>query len=187
MEFCIVARGALQTATHSLSAEQREGSVTSPVASLMCCTSPGSGASRGLGLAWSREREASFSTPSHFLRLVGPEKKNGKKDFVVAGIVRGAAVEVSVETNEPLTELSAGQTQFFHRLPSGFRVEVISQKASATDGGRADSSRAPLVFVHGSYHGAWCWACFWMPYFAARGHDCYAISLLGQVLFSSLP
>jgi pimeloyl-ACP methyl ester carboxylesterase len=34
--------------------------------------------------------------------------------------------------------------------------------------------------VHGSYHAAWCWADHWLPFFAARGHDCYAVSLRCQ-------
>lgn len=36
------------------------------------------------------------------------------------------------------------------------------------------------MFVHGSYHAAWCWAVHWLPYFSSLGHDCYAVSLLGQ-------
>ena len=39
----------------------------------------------------------------------------------------------------------------------------------------------PMVFVHGSYYAAWCWAEHWLPFFSSSGHDCYAISLLGQV------
>lgn len=38
----------------------------------------------------------------------------------------------------------------------------------------------PLVFVHGSFHAAWCWAEHWLPFFSRAGHDCYAVSLLGQ-------
>lgn len=44
-------------------------------------------------------------------------------------------------------------------------------------------TRPPLVFVHGSYHGAWCWRENFMPYFSAAGYDCYAISLRGQVQY----
>lgn len=42
-------------------------------------------------------------------------------------------------------------------------------------------ARPPLLCVHGSYHGAWCWAERFMPYFAARGYDVYAVSLRAQV------
>jgi len=43
-----------------------------------------------------------------------------------------------------------------------------------------DADRAPLLFVHGAYVGAWCWAEHWMPWFAAQGHPAYALSLRGH-------
>lgn len=41
---------------------------------------------------------------------------------------------------------------------------------------RTVSSLPPLLFIHGGFHGAWCWADNFMPWFAERGYDCYAIS-----------
>jgi pimeloyl-ACP methyl ester carboxylesterase len=38
---------------------------------------------------------------------------------------------------------------------------------------------APLLFVHGAWHGAWCWERV-LPFVAARGHDAYAVSLRGH-------
>ncbi len=38
----------------------------------------------------------------------------------------------------------------------------------------------PLLFVHGKWHGAWCWQEHFLPYFAAQGYDCYALSLRGH-------
>jgi len=38
----------------------------------------------------------------------------------------------------------------------------------------------PLLFVHGAWHAAWCWEAYFLPYFAARGWDCYAMSLRGH-------
>lgn len=38
----------------------------------------------------------------------------------------------------------------------------------------------PLLFVHGAYTGAWCWDEHFLPYFAALGHSCYALSLSGH-------
>lgn len=47
--------------------------------------------------------------------------------------------------------------------------------------GAAEASRRPpLVFVHGSYHAAWCFDDKFLPFFAAAGYDCYAISMRGQ-------
>jgi pimeloyl-ACP methyl ester carboxylesterase len=38
----------------------------------------------------------------------------------------------------------------------------------------------PLLFIHGAWHGAWCWDVYWMPYFAQQGYVCYALSLRGH-------
>jgi pimeloyl-ACP methyl ester carboxylesterase len=34
----------------------------------------------------------------------------------------------------------------------------------------------PLLFIHGAFHGAWCWADHFMPWFAGQGFDCFAMS-----------
>ena len=38
----------------------------------------------------------------------------------------------------------------------------------------------PLLFVHGAWHGAWCWDLGFMEYLADRGYDCHAVSLRGH-------
>lgn len=42
------------------------------------------------------------------------------------------------------------------------------------------SDRPPLLFVHGSFCGAWIWAEHFLPYFAAAGWQCAAVSLRGH-------
>jgi pimeloyl-ACP methyl ester carboxylesterase len=37
----------------------------------------------------------------------------------------------------------------------------------------------PLLFVHGAWHGAWCWENF-LPYFAEQGFEVHALSLRGH-------
>jgi len=37
-------------------------------------------------------------------------------------------------------------------------------------GGAAKAT--PLLFVHSTWHDAWCWVEHFLPYFAARGYDC---------------
>lgn len=37
-----------------------------------------------------------------------------------------------------------------------------------------------LLFVHGAWHGAWCWAEHFLPYFTAEGYRCLAVSLRGH-------
>ncbi len=43
---------------------------------------------------------------------------------------------------------------------------------------------SPLVFVHGSGHGAWAWQNF-TRFMAEQGRDCWAVSLRGQASHSS--
>ncbi len=38
----------------------------------------------------------------------------------------------------------------------------------------------PILFVHGAWHGAWCWEKHFMPYFAAKGYPVYALSFRGH-------
>lgn len=42
------------------------------------------------------------------------------------------------------------------------------------------SERPPLLFVHGSFCGAWVWAEHFLSYFAAAGWQCAAVSLRGH-------
>ena len=37
----------------------------------------------------------------------------------------------------------------------------------------------PLLFVHGAWHGAWCWERF-LPWFSTRGWECHAVDLRGH-------
>jgi pimeloyl-ACP methyl ester carboxylesterase len=38
-------------------------------------------------------------------------------------------------------------------------------------------SETPILFVHGAWHGAWCWNMHFLPYFAEHGYVSYALSL----------
>ncbi len=42
------------------------------------------------------------------------------------------------------------------------------------------SNHPPLLFVHGAWHGAWCWDEHFLPYFARHGYAAYAVSLRGH-------
>lgn len=43
-----------------------------------------------------------------------------------------------------------------------------------------ETSRPPLLFVHGLSHGAWSWDEHWMPAAAEQGWPCYAVDLRGH-------
>ncbi len=51
------------------------------------------------------------------------------------------------------------------------KLEVIARES------RVKRSHTPLLFVHSSCHGAWCWAENFLDYFAANGYSSYAVSL----------
>ena len=40
--------------------------------------------------------------------------------------------------------------------------------------------RNHILFIHGSWHGAWCWDEHFLPYFAAQGYAAHALSLRGH-------
>ncbi|KAL6747522.1 esterase-like protein [Haematococcus lacustris] len=67
--------------------------------------------------------------------------------------------------------------QLRHITQDGTGLELLLQRANL----QGDlPERPPLLFVHGSYHAAWCWADHFLPYFAARGFNSYAVSLRAQ-------
>lgn len=45
---------------------------------------------------------------------------------------------------------------------------------------KAKGAHPPLLFVHGSYCGAWIWNERFLPYFAQKGYASYAVSLRGH-------
>ncbi len=53
------------------------------------------------------------------------------------------------------------------------RLELISRLP-------AGKARTPVLFVHGAYTGAWCWAEHFLDWFAAAGHPAHAVSLSGH-------
>lgn len=45
---------------------------------------------------------------------------------------------------------------------------------------KSPSDKPPVLFVHGAWHGAWCWEENFLDYFAAKGHTAIAFSLRGH-------
>lgn len=44
----------------------------------------------------------------------------------------------------------------------------------------ANPHLTPLLFVHGAWHGAWCWSEHFLPYFAHHGYTSHALDLRGH-------
>ncbi len=55
-------------------------------------------------------------------------------------------------------------------------IELISCKGVGPEA----AARPPLLFIHGSFCGAWVWTEHFMPFFADEGWDCFAVSLRGH-------
>jgi pimeloyl-ACP methyl ester carboxylesterase len=53
-------------------------------------------------------------------------------------------------------------------------LEVIEKRPSR------ESHKTPVLFVHGAWHGAWCWDEHFLDFFAARGYRSVAVSLRGH-------
>jgi pimeloyl-ACP methyl ester carboxylesterase len=53
-------------------------------------------------------------------------------------------------------------------------LEVITEKPASV------THPAPILFVHGMWHAAWCWAEHFLPYFSQHGCAIYALSLRGH-------
>jgi pimeloyl-ACP methyl ester carboxylesterase len=58
------------------------------------------------------------------------------------------------------------------------QVEGLEVLSCLTKGKK--SSTTPLLFVHGSFAGAWVWDEHFLPYFAKQGYDAHALSLRGH-------
>lgn len=54
------------------------------------------------------------------------------------------------------------------------RLEIISKPPVSGD------RPTPLLFVHGAWHGAWCWDEYFLSYFAEQGYTVHALSLRGH-------
>ncbi|MFQ5661204.1 MAG: alpha/beta hydrolase [Gammaproteobacteria bacterium] len=44
----------------------------------------------------------------------------------------------------------------------------------------------PLLFIHGGFHGSWCWH-YYLKYFATAGYECYALNWYNHYKSAALP
>jgi pimeloyl-ACP methyl ester carboxylesterase len=54
------------------------------------------------------------------------------------------------------------------------KLELITRKPAGK------TKQTSLLFIHGKWHGAWCWDEHFLPYFADQGYECTAFSLRGH-------
>lgn len=53
-------------------------------------------------------------------------------------------------------------------------IDVISRSPTSSP------QPTKLLFVHGAWHGTWCWEEHFLDYFTARGYRAYALDLRGH-------
>mmetsp|Transcript_21993 Transcript_21993/g.63061 ORF Transcript_21993/g.63061 Transcript_21993/m.63061 type:complete len:386 (+) Transcript_21993:2-1159(+) len=121
----------------------------------------------------------SFTRPSSALNLrtstTTNPNSNTKLDIGsfldgILGKSGGGQMDSTSSTNLPIT------TETIDLLSSGVSAEV---KSCIPPSARRNNGKPPLVFIHGSFHAAWCWTERYFPYFASKGYPCVAISLRG--------
>ena len=61
----------------------------------------------------------------------------------------------------------------YAQLSTGLSMEWLRARPSRP------AAAPPVLFVHGTFHSAWCWSERWMARFAAAGLECHAVSLRG--------
>jgi pimeloyl-ACP methyl ester carboxylesterase len=49
------------------------------------------------------------------------------------------------------------------------KLEIISHEP------KEGTRPTPILFVHGAWHGAWCWEENFLPYFAGKGYSTNAL------------
>lgn len=54
------------------------------------------------------------------------------------------------------------------------QLEILTEKPDQ------QTHQTPILFLHGMWHGAWCWAETFLPYFADAGFTAHALSLRGH-------
>lgn len=77
---------------------------------------------------------------------------------------------------QPVNERIYGSVvRFFKKMTNNEEQPVKSEE------------KPPILFIHGSFHGAWCFAENYLDYFSALGHDTFALSLRGTSITGMPP
>ena len=64
-------------------------------------------------------------------------------------------------------------------LPNAIKAQVISSIPTTTTTTTTTQRKPPILFLHGSFHGAWCWQEKYIPFFVEMGYPCIAYSWRG--------
>jgi len=60
----------------------------------------------------------------------------------------------------------------YSKRPHAMQIDLIKREPKFPK-----QNQPALVFVHGAWHGAWCWEEHFIPFFTQNGYECYAFDL----------
>lgn len=101
--------------------------------------------------------------------------------FIDRTVCEYSQVELPNGTNMEVISSSRSQSSSQSNQPFWSPLSFFDKDKNTNESkNKATKGKKPtLVFIHGSFHSAWCWAVHYMPYFSSKGYDCKAISLRG--------
>jgi len=78
----------------------------------------------------------------------------------------GSSSSATGSNDTPISTTTYNEDQI--DLPNGVSMQVLSQVAPQASSDNNNKNKPVVVFLHGSFHGAWCWAEHWFAYFCCQ-------------------
>lgn len=110
------------------------------------------------------------------------------KDF---SMNRNTAISSDITSSNSISQYDVYTVQqgSFQYLSQGSNINVLYARpvidsfskigSFSVTSSSSESMKPPLLFIHGSFHGGWCFQEYFLPYFASLGYDSYAVDLRG--------
>ena len=123
--------------------------------------------------------------------------------FLRSNLILGRASRLIIRT----TSNSVQSTEFYYVTDENLNIQVLSIDPNETlkvlrnkatkksvfnfltdwitlfkTSANSDVEASPMIFIHGSFHGGWCFAEHFLPFFSSTessNHACYSLSLRG--------
>ena len=144
---------------------------------------------------WFQKTHISINDGKYYIRGKQPQYFMSSKETNELPIIRkydpqerfwvtpqGLNIEVLVTNPEALKDLNEEQSSSEQLKMAYSKVmdSIFSNSTKNQDKLTVETDvKAPILFIHGSFHSAWCFAENYIDYFTAKGHPCYAVSLRG--------
>lgn len=116
----------------------------------------------------------------HFAKSYSRSRSRDQSDAVGVGVTAVAGImfgqRLSRRSRNTPRAVQSENNMF---VPGNATVALEVLGGSATKSAKGVDNLS-LVFVHGSYHAAWCYDQFFLDFFREKGFNAYALSLRGQ-------